>query len=196
MSTQNTAIAIFAGGQSTRMGRDKAQLLWRGTSLLQHMCATALSVTNRVLVVGREQPHDWPLENVVFLPDETPHLGPLGGLQTALHWARCEKVENVLALACDLPLIDEAALCWLLGEAQNRELFHGLVSTHDGELEPLFSIYTVACLPVLHHQMSLNRRALHGLIQSGDFETVEVPPEIVAKLVNINTPEDWAQIQN
>ena len=93
-------------------------------------------------------------------------------------------------------MIDEAALRWLLCEAQEREIFHGLVVTRDGELEPLFSIYTPSCLPLTHHQLAQGRRSLHGLIERGDFEYVEAPPEIAVCLHNVNTPNDWAQIQN
>ena len=194
--TKNYAVAIFAGGQSSRMGSDKAELCWNGASLLQHACANALRATDRVLVVGRERPADWPFESVEFILDEVADLGPLGGLQTVLELALRNDIDHVLAFACDLPLIDEAALRWLLCEAQEREIFHGLVVTRDGELEPLFSIYTPSCLPLTHHQLAQGRRSLHGLIERGDFEYVEAPPEIAVCLHNVNTPNDWAQIQN
>lgn len=189
------AIAIFAGGQSRRMGSDKPQLLWNGVPMLQHTCATALAVADRVLVVGREHPHDWPFEQVQFLCDDMPDLGPIGGLQTVLDFARREDIAQIFALACDLPLIDERALCWLIEQARQRELFHGLVTERDGELEPLFSVYTPSCSPLIHYQLAQQKRSMRGLIQNGDFEYVEAPPEIARCLHNVNTTEDWAQAQ-
>ena len=177
------------------MGRDKAQLEWRGASLLQHACANALRATERVLVVGRERPADWPFESVEFLLDEIADLGPLGGLQTVLEFALRHDIDHVLALACDLPLVDENALRWLMQQAETRDLFHGLTTTRDGEIEPLFSVYSVSCLPLLHRQMEENRRSMHGLIECGDFEYLEMPPEIASQLLNINTPDDWARLQ-
>lgn len=191
---QNLAIVVFAGGQSARMGRDKAQLSWRGASLLERACAAASNITDRVLVVGRERPADWRLE-VQFLIDETPHLGPLGGLQTALHWARDQHLAGVLAVACDLPLLDESALRWLMQAAETRDCFHGLITTRDGETEPLFSIYKIACLPLVHQQLENQRRSMRGLIENGDFDFVDTPPDVAAKLLNINTPDDWVKLQ-
>ncbi len=192
---KNYAIAVFAGGQSRRMKRDKAQLEWNGASLLEKICASAVCVTHRVLVVGRERPADWHLDDVRFFRDEKPQLGPIGALQTALHRALDEKIAGVLAVACDTPLIDEHALRWLMQQAETRDLFHGLTTTRDGEIEPLFSVYSVSCLPLLHRQMEENRRSMHGLIECGDFEYLEMQPEIASQLLNINTPDDWARLQ-
>ena len=45
--------AVLAGGQSARMGWDKASLLLDGVPLLKVMTDRAASCTDEVLVVGR-----------------------------------------------------------------------------------------------------------------------------------------------
>jgi molybdopterin-guanine dinucleotide biosynthesis protein A len=188
-------IAILAGGKSLRMGRDKAQMFWRGFPLLEYLCREAYKSSARVVVAGRAKPENWPLENVSFLPDETPHLGPLGGLESALRFARANSFERVLAIACDMPLLDFGALSWLFEEAGKHVSQHGLAVLRESEIEPLFSVYTTRVLPLVENCLRENRRSLRGLIGSGDFAKIEAPPEIARKLLNLNTPEEWRDLQ-
>ena len=188
---QTRLIAILAGGKSTRMGRDKTAMTWRGVSALENLCREAMKSGAQVCVVGRAQPENWPLGNVTFLPDETPHLGPLGGLGSALRFAESREYSRALIIACDMPLLNAAALSWLFSKSENGTAAHGVVALRGENLEPLFAIYAISVLPLIENRLRENRRALHGLIEYGDFSTVEAPPKIAAKLANLNTPEAW-----
>jgi len=187
-----TAI-ILAGGQSRRMGVDKARLVWEGAPLLERVCSVTLSVSLPVWVIGRQRPADWPtkLEAVSFAEDNARGYGPLGGLQTAL------KLEDgpALMLACDLPLLSSEGLRWLIAEVQSaRTGAHGLVTMRDGRWEPLFSYYTPACLPLIETQIAQGRLSLRALIEAGDFGQVEVPDWLAGQLVNVNTPEEFREL--
>ena len=81
-------IAILAGGQSRRMGTDKAALQIGGVSLLERTARLALAVNLPVLVVGRPCPEQWPLPEVTFVEDAEAGLGPAGGLTAALRHAQ------------------------------------------------------------------------------------------------------------
>ena len=106
--------AILAGGQSRRMGRDKANIIWQGETLLARTARIAQEAGCTVQIVGREQPEDWPLPEVSFVSDASPSQGPLGGLATALETSH----EAVLLLACDLPLLRVDVLHWLMDQEQ------------------------------------------------------------------------------
>ena len=177
------------------MGNDKALLPWKGVSLLEHGCRTALETSNRVLVVGRERPADFPLEEITFLPDEAPDLGPLGGLKTALNWAQKEDFSAVLILACDLPLLTSGALKWLQNSTDFDALEDGLIVYSGQQLEPLFSFYNVSCLPLVERQLAKNKRSLHALVTTGNFQFIDAPPKIAHQLMNANSPEDWQHVQ-
>ena len=187
-----TTIAILAGGQSRRMGTDKAVLEIGGLSLLERAARLALAAALPVVVVGRECPNGWPLPAVPFLPDAVPGRGPLGGLHTALGYH--VRAALVLALACDLPRLTADALAWLLAQATAQSGPHGLAVLHDGQWEPLFSVYDPACLPLIEGLLESGRLSLHGLIEAGDFGRLEAPDWVAAQLANINTPEEWARV--
>ena len=186
---QMTAV-ILAGGESRRMGTDKAALVFGGIPLLERAARAALTAGLPVLVVGRERPDGWPLPAVDFAPDAAPGRGPLGGLETALVRART----SVLALACDTPLLGPSALAWLWDRAASEASTHGLAVLNGGQWEPLFSVYAPACLPLIEARLTSGRLSLHGLIESGEFGRADAPDWVAAQLVNVNTPEDLARL--
>ena len=182
-------IAILAGGQSRRMGTDKAALPIGGMTLLERTARLALALNFPVLVVGRARPDDWPLAEVEFVEDAEAGLGPAGGLATALRSART----SVLALACDLPLLTEEALKWLVAQAEAKFGPSGLVTESGEGQEPLFSVYDPACLPLIEARLATGRRSLRGVIEAGVFAFADAPEWVAAQLANVNTPEEWRE---
>lgn len=193
-------IAILAGGQSTRMGTDKASLTIDGETLLARIVAQALSTGRRTLVVGRMRPDDWPLTDIPFIPDAGVGHGPIGGLAAALEFVNRPigpvrpELGAVLAIACDMPLLTSRAFDWLATEAITRQPEFGLAVTDDGQLEPLFSVYCASILPFALERIAEGRRSLHGLIAALAFDHVDAPDAIRPELVNINTAEEWRAV--
>jgi len=90
---------ILCGGKSRRMGRDKAQLPWRGRTFLTHLLEE-LSEYEELLssadhtFVSDAVPH-------CVVADIHPGCGPMGGIHAALCFCQSDAL---LALSCDLPL--------------------------------------------------------------------------------------------
>jgi len=179
--------ALFAGGASRRMGTDKAALTVGGETLLARTARLAEDAGLTVWVVGRARPGDWTRDTGTFLLDDVPGLGPLGALTTLLRRVS----EPILALACDLPRLDAEALHWLAAQTPGP---HGLAALVDGDPEPLFSVYAPACLPLAEARLAEGRRSLRGLMEAGDFARADAPDWVAARLVNVNTPEEWAGV--
>ncbi|MBK6707600.1 MAG: molybdenum cofactor guanylyltransferase [Sphingomonadales bacterium] len=89
--------AILAGGQSRRFGSDKAEALFEGRALLDHVADALRPQVAALVVAGRE----WPgLSKVADLPE--PGIGPLGGLAGALDQAWRHGFDAVLSSGCDV----------------------------------------------------------------------------------------------
>ena len=94
--------AIIAGGKATRFGSDKAAALLDGRSLIEHIADGLRGQVDRLVLCGREWPgfdclEDRPLAD----------MGPLGGLNAALHYARKNGFEEVATAGCDvLPVVE------------------------------------------------------------------------------------------
>jgi molybdopterin-guanine dinucleotide biosynthesis protein A len=181
-------VAILAGGKSRRMGFDKALLLWQGVTLLERVVRAAWEGVGKAMVIGRTRPPDWPAElaSVPFVQDRLPGLGPLGGLVTALEQAQ----GPVLLVGCDMPLLVPEALRWLTGEFDPSAAGDGVVTTREGRLEPLFSVYSFGVLGRARLRLQGEDRSLHGLIEEGMFLRREIPSRWAPLLAGVNTPLD------
>ncbi len=171
------------------MGTDKAALQIGGMTLLERTVRLALAVNLPVIVAGRACPDGWPLPEVIFAEDAEAGLGPAGGLAAALRQAQT----SVLALACDLPLLTEDALRWLIAEAKAQFAPSGLIAVNGGQQEPLFAVYHLESLPLIEARLAAGRRSLHGVIEAGAFAFAEAPEWVSVQLANVNTPEEWRE---
>ena len=186
-----TIFAVLAGGASTRMGRDKAAMRIGEHTALQHLATLGLAAGLRVVVCGRAAPLNWAvadgaLAEVCFLPDAQPGQGPLRGLEAALTLG-----DEVLLTACDLPALQLDALAWIGAQTPAE---HGVSTSIDGQLQPLFSRYTVACLPMVQRELAQGRRSPLAILRSGDFTVAMPPPDIARQLADADTPGDWQRL--
>jgi molybdenum cofactor guanylyltransferase len=100
VNTPHVLAAVLAGGKSTRFGSDKAQAVVEAQPLIAHVIAGLQPQCAELVVVGRI----W--AGVTSLPDRpAAHMGPLAGLNAALHYAQGQGYTHVLSAGCDtLPL--------------------------------------------------------------------------------------------
>lgn len=102
--------AVLAGGRSSRFGGDKAEALLGGRTLLDHAIAALTPHSDAVAVCGRDVP------GTLSLGDRPgPGLGPLGGLNAALHHAAAEGFFGVLSTGCDMPRFPATLAAALIG---------------------------------------------------------------------------------
>ena len=97
--------AVLAGGRSLRFGSDKALANVGGKPMIQHTIDALARITRAIIICGRQLP------GYASLPDRpAAALGPLGGLNAALHEASARRCPWVLTVACDTPVIPAGVL--------------------------------------------------------------------------------------
>ena len=183
------AAVLLAGGQSRRMGRDKAllplpdgRLLWeRQLGILRELGPAELFISG---FVRPGFPEDVPL-----LADELPGRGPLGGIAAALAAMRSPRL---VVLAVDLPAMTAGFLSRLLGESPDGR---GIVPRHGGPngfYEPLAAVYPVGCRTLARERLagedwSLQTfvRAAGGALREHQIAATEEP-----LFANWNAPLD------
>lgn len=164
--------AILAGGRATRFGTDKALALWDGRPLIDHVVSSLEIHTDGVVVCGRE----W--ASGESTPDRpTPNLGPLGGLNAALHYAQARSYNWVITAGCDTPLL-------------STEIFERLTS-HDMSAiiadTPIIGRWRSDLAPLLdRHLHSSDDRSVKRFAKSVGVCFVSLDEAIP----NINTVED------
>jgi molybdenum cofactor guanylyltransferase len=149
----NFSAVILAGGESRRMGQDKAWLELGGQPLIRRAVSTVRdSGIQEVLISGRAGT-DYSILGCPVLLDLEPGCGPLGGIERALATATAPLV---LVVAVDLPGVTAAFLRQLAAQC---DPLTGAVPKLRGELEPLAAIYPKRCHFIVRDCLLKCRRA-------------------------------------
>ena len=138
-------VCIQAGGESSRMGEDKALKTFLGRPLIQRVIERLASIADE-MIVTTNRPEEYAFLNLPLFPDLKPGRGALGGLYTAIASA---KNPLVAVVACDMPFASatlvEAASSLLL----EQEMDVVIPKSEEG-YEPLHAVYRrETCLPAI-----------------------------------------------
>lgn len=179
---------VLAGGQSRRMGRDKALLVRDGQSQLGYIASLLESVTDRVFVSARRDQQDDP-ERSLFatIVDRYENMGPVAGILSAMDEY---PGADWLVVACDLPNIDAGTLEFLLQHRAHEQPFTAFRSSYDGLPEPLCAIYSAGSDAVIRRFVDDGFTCPRKILINSDTCLLEQPDP--KALDNINTPEDLA----
>jgi len=139
---------VLAGGNSTRMGRDKALLPHGDVTLLGHACAQVAEAAGCVAVIG--PPDRYGHLGFEVVADREAGLGPLGGIHTALS---LQRARWNLIVACDMPGLRLATLEDLVRRAGESEADCLIPVTPDGP-QPLCAMYRDRCLGPLEQALA------------------------------------------
>jgi molybdopterin-guanine dinucleotide biosynthesis protein A len=126
---------ILAGGESSRMERDKALLELNGEPLIVRAARLVESVVGSCGIIGDSVR----LEGLALrsIADDYPGAGPLGGIATALG---ASTAEWNLVIACDLPYLTRAWLDYLVMRALRSEA-DAVLPMNERGAEPLCAAY-------------------------------------------------------
>lgn len=179
---------ILAGGQSRRMGEDKARLLLGDTPLLAR-AVTRLTPQVAALIVNR---HDEaaPIDTSglpVVTDAPGAHQGPLAGILAALDWARQNKIAWVASVAVDTPFFPRDVVERLAAAAQGKEM---AVASSGGRLHPVFGLWKATLAPVLVDHIADSRRSVLDWAVSHGAGVADWPNEPYDPFFNINMPSD------
>jgi len=185
---------ILVGGQSSRMGVDKSQLLFGAHARVEHIAVALGALTPRVRLVGaRSQENSAALKNV---PDTFERWGALGGIHAAL--TACESEWAAIA-ACDLPLVTAGLFLRLWQLALHEESrFEAIVPIQPDERpQPLCAIYRrESCLAAAtqliaeneHKPRSLLAKVRTRWVKFGALSDLRGAQDF---FLNVNTPSDY-----
>ena len=184
----NISAVLLAGGESRRMGKDKATLLFHDKPLWQIQLDLLRKLEPADIFVSARTDPIWRPADVEFIGDDPPSRGPLSGLAASLAQMR---TKHLLALAIDMPFMTQKYLEFLCDQIEPGR---GVLPKIDNRAEPLAAIYP--------EEVDVDlRRALSGidfslqtltsqLVEAGKLRAVAVSDEAREFFVNLNEPAD------
>jgi len=202
--------AVLSGGQSRRLGQDKALLrLWdpQGPTLLEATINRLAAICDEVLVIS-DGPHpDWPALAARTVEDRYPGGGSLGGIYTGLLEAAHP---FLLVVACDMPFLQPTLLRYMAGRPRDYDVLIPRMhvtkeqktnqDAHQLHLEPLHAIYGRPC-----------REPMRALLERGERQIIRFFPAVRVRYLtaeeiapfdpqglafwNVNTPKDLEEVR-
>jgi molybdopterin-guanine dinucleotide biosynthesis protein A len=180
-----TAI-ILCGGQSRRMGSDKAMLELGGSPMIATIAAQLSGNFNEVLISGDPGKYSFP--GIRTVPDMEANRGPLMGLLSTLRVSRSEL--NWIT-TCDMP---EPNLAFVRKMIRRIGDYAAVVPVDaNGWKQPLVGLYRKAVAETIETLLAADQHAIHDLI---DSIKVEYVPLTSGWYKNLNTPQDYQDYLN
>lgn len=178
---------ILAGGDSRRMGQDKAALVLDGKTLLERVTATMQQIFPKVIVSVRQLRAGLSVPQVC---DEQPAGGPMAGLIAGMQQA---KTPWVFAVACDMPFVTKDVVTRL---AALRNGYQAVVPVVGGYAQPMAAFYAASALDAMRASMAAGDKSLRGVLEKlevryvSEAELRECDPQL-RSFFDLDTPQDF-----
>jgi molybdopterin-guanine dinucleotide biosynthesis protein A len=187
---------ILAGGESRRMGQDKASLVLNGMTLIERVTLTMQSVFPKVIVSVRRLREDIKIQQVC---DEPEARGPLAGLIAGL-----AQVDTpwMFALACDMPFVKAGMVEQLAKyrfDSAPHNFLQAVVPLINGYQQPLAAFYATNTLAVMQKSLALGDNSIRGALRNltvryvSEAELSGSDPQL-GSFFDLDTPEDVARV--
>jgi molybdenum cofactor guanylyltransferase len=150
---------LLAGGESRRMGTDKATVLFRGKPLWQVQLETLQKLEPKQIFVSARIDPPWRRDDVLFVADIPPSRGPLSGLAASLDQMR---TTHLLALAIDMPWMSNKYLEFLCAQIVPGR---GVVPHIGDRAEPLAAIYPREAATECHNALTGSDFSLQSVVR-------------------------------
>lgn len=188
------SVVLMAGGQSRRMGQNKALIALHGRTIIEHILARVQAglEPDEILLITHE-PERYAFLGLPSYPDVLPGKGALGGIFSALMHSRGD---FTLVIACDMPFIRPTLLRYL-DSLRATCACDAVVPRLDGRAEGMFAFYGQVC-----------RAPVRAALDAGQLKVISFYDQVRVRYVdedemapydpgrrsffNVNTPEDLA----
>ncbi len=176
---------LFAGGKSSRMGRDKALLPFgEFGSLSEYQYRKLQQVFENVYISAKEDKFDFDA-NIIY--DKLNESSPMVALYSIFEQINAEEI---LILSVDMPMVTSKEISQLIQHWDSLEKKPEiLISSNLRGDEPLFGIYSKKILPMIISLLGQKEHRLGRLTQLSDTEKYLFEDEDI--FLNLNTPQDY-----
>lgn len=177
-----TGCVILAGGESSRMGKDKATLTIHGKSFIEHISETLDFFEEKYIARADKEKVQIPFW--IEIEDVYKNKGPIGGLHAAL--CKCQS-EALFVISCDCPKI-KASLVRRLCAHMEEEYDAVVAIDQSKKIHPLCGVYRKKCASIFESQILKNNNKLMLALNKMNVKYVQVDS---TQLFNVNTKMEY-----
>ncbi len=182
---------VLAGGKSRRMGRDKGKINYHGKPQREYAFDLLAACCEQTFLSCRpDQSADPDLFGMPLIFDSFLGLGPFGAIASAF---RENPNSAWLVVACDLPLLDQETLEYLIKHRDTSRIATAFNSPDNEFPEPLITIWEPRSYPILLSFLAQGYSCPRKVLINSEVALVDAPDTRV--LTNVNSPEDFEQLK-
>ena len=185
-SANHLSMVVLAGGLSSRMGRDKSDLEYKGRTFLQTQIDKGKDLGIRdILVSGYHG--DNCTEKII--KDRHEKKGPLGGLEASLRECRNKRC---LVLSVDCPLVPVEELRQLIRKSRESDS-KAVIMKHNDKEESLMGVYDTDLADGMEHEILYEKGSVFAFLRKSGYEVYksDYPDEYFR---NINNKTEYDKI--
>lgn len=189
---------ILAGGESRRMGREKAFVTIAGLTLLDRVIAQFSDQVGALAINANGDPGRFARHGFPVVPNDRPSSGPLAGVLAGMRWA--EKLPTrpryLATVPIDAPFMP-GDLVARLDAARGASALVAIAASGDRD-HPVFGLWPIAFADRLDAwRQSARSQGVRGFLAATGFAVVQYPlPERGPDpFFNVNTPENAAEAE-
>ncbi len=179
----NISLIILAGGKSSRMGRDKALLKFKGKTFVQILYDNLKHICSEVIISSNNP--EVAISGTKTIADEYKEIGPMGGLYTCL---KHSKTNYNIVVSVDTPFISAKLLSALLEKSQNYDIS---IIEHLNKTHPLIGVYHKDVLKILESEIKSKKYKVMTFLKKTKFQIINIDKIYKNELLNINNQEDY-----
>jgi molybdopterin-guanine dinucleotide biosynthesis protein B/molybdopterin-guanine dinucleotide biosynthesis protein len=161
------SVAILAGGESSRMGKNKALEILGGKTVIAHVIDSLRPLTNDMFIVAGDVAA-YEGFGLPICADHYDFRASLVGIYSAIASSR---EERCLVVACDMPFV-EPALARLLASLSAG--YDAVVPVSPRGWEPLLAVYSKSCLKAMRERIKSGDLAIHHVLDNLKVRYVEL----------------------
>lgn len=192
---ENFSVVIQAGGESRRMGRDKALVPFMGATLIEYILLQVRGMGNEIVIISNKPDDYFQFGHKVY-SDVIKGVGALSGLYTAIHYA---SNDYCLILGCDMPFVHPELVKNMVEIAEGWDAVIPRLGERN-KFEPFKAVYKKSCLGPIKTEIEKGNRKVLSFFDSVQIRYLErdevehFDPEFLS-FFNVNTPEQLVEAE-
>ena len=191
MDHNNILPVVLAGGKSKRFGEDKSQVKLGRKILIDYILSELIDEFNEILIVANDPIKHLQSNKIEKIKDFKKDLGPLGGIFTAMKWAKDnnKSYKWIASFPSDTPFFKKNILNNFFEKVNEKEseLFF---MTFNDKRHNIFGLWSTSLIDQLEKDLENGSRKVEKWANNIGVKTINMSFEKKDPFFNINTQED------
>ncbi len=191
MDNNNILPVVLAGGKSKRFGEDKSQVKLGEKILIDYILSELIDEFKEVLIVANDPIKHLSSDNIIKIEDFKKDLGPLGGIFTAMKWAKDnnKSYKWIASFPSDTPFFNKSIFNSFLKKINEKESELFFMRCNE-KRHNIFGLWSIDLIDQLEKDLETGSRKVENWANKIGVKTINMSFEKEDPFFNINTKED------